>query len=139
MPFCKMCFDSNRVGFDNHNVKDSAGNVTCTYLLNMKCYTCGNFGHTPKYCKAKTKTYVQTMSSVQYKASKTHSNTYGNINDKKSTNNFAILCEDQDIMNNHESYTYDNMEPQLPPVHEIIWGVGFASSKYISWADECSA
>ena len=50
MPFCKICFDLGRSGFDNHYVRDSARNTTCPYLLNTKCKNCQCFGHTVTYC-----------------------------------------------------------------------------------------
>ena len=49
--FCKMCYDLGRPDFNKHNVRDSARNTTCPYLLNTKCKNCGYFGHTSTYCK----------------------------------------------------------------------------------------
>ena len=122
MPFCKMCFDSGRSGFDNHNVKDSSGNITCTYLLNIKCHNCGNFGHTPKYCKVKTSPTIKsvTFSSTCKPPVKTSTT--------DSFNQFTLLCENQ----NDDREVFD-----LPPVSDIIWGVGFASSNNNLWANVC--
>ena len=122
-----MCFDSNRPGFDNHNVKDSSGNITCTYLLNIKCYTCGNFGHTPKYCKSKK--YNTPNKFNTYKSPSTSPSTSPS---KSPSNIFAILCDNQTYSNDQN----DNFE--LPPVSEIVWGVGFTSTlNNKSWANVC--
>ena len=49
--FCKICYDRGSPKFNDHYVRDQAGNTTCVYLLNTKCTKCGYFGHTSKYCK----------------------------------------------------------------------------------------
>ena len=119
-----MCFDSNRPGFDNHNVKDSSGNITCTYLLNIKCHTCGNFGHTPKYCKSK-KYNTPIKSNTSYKSPSTSI-------PQSPSNIFAILCDDQIYSDDKNDYF------ELPPVSEIVWGVGFLSTlNNKSWANVC--
>lgn len=50
--FCKHCLNS---GVDkinaHHRMFDNQGNVVCPSLLSTKCLRCGDFGHTPKYCK----------------------------------------------------------------------------------------
>tara|TARA_B100001093_G_scaffold19649_1_gene17696 strand:+ start:1032 stop:1412 length:381 start_codon:yes stop_codon:yes gene_type:complete len=121
-----MCFDSNRIGFDNHNVKDSSGNITCTYLINIKCYSCGNFGHTPKYCKA-NKNIKFNKSTTYYKSPPLSSSPSLSL-----VNTFAILS--------NELTNSDNLidTDELPPVSDIIWGVGFKSTlNNKSWANIC--
>ena len=123
MPFCKMCFDLGRDGFDNHNVRDSSNNTTCPVLLNNKCRTCGFFGHTPKYCK---------NINTQVKTKKTSLN-INNINNKPIekniiiTNNiinrFDVLSDDEDT-----ETPYINVYDLPPLVHFIPAGK--------SWADQ---
>ena len=123
MPFCKMCFDLGRSGFDNHNVRDSSNNTTCPVLLNNKCRTCGFFGHTPKYCK---------NINTQVKTKKTSLN-INNINNKPIekniiiTNNiinrFDVLSDDEDT-----ETPYINVYDLPPLVHFIPPGK--------SWADQ---
>lgn len=57
-PFCKVCYDARRSGFDTHFVRDRpGGEVVCPYLLSLECAYCGISGHTVKYCDVlKTKT-----------------------------------------------------------------------------------
>ena len=52
-PFCKMCFDAKREGYDTHYLKDFTGpevRVTCPYLLGLQCNYCKEQGHTISYC-----------------------------------------------------------------------------------------
>jgi len=52
-PFCKMCYDAKRSGYDTHYLKEFSGPtpvVTCPYLLALKCNYCKNSGHTISYC-----------------------------------------------------------------------------------------
>lgn len=49
------------------------------------------------------------------------------------------------ILNSDEILNFDNIKiikknkNLLPPINEIIWGVGFGSMIGVSWADECDA
>ena len=122
MPFCKMCFDLGRSGFDNHNVRDSSNNITCPVLLNNKCKTCGFFGHTPKYCKnintpVKTKKTSLNINNINKSIEKNITITNNIIN------RFDVLSQDEDTETPHIN-VYD-----LPPlVHFIPAGK--------SWADQ---
>lgn len=52
-PFCRMCFDAKRPGFDTHYLKDFSGPtpvIRCPYLLDLKCNYCKTAGHTISYC-----------------------------------------------------------------------------------------
>lgn len=52
-PFCKVCYDAKRPGYDTHYLKDFKGPVpvvVCPYLLELKCNYCKNSGHTVSYC-----------------------------------------------------------------------------------------
>jgi hypothetical protein len=52
-PFCKMCFDAKRPGYDTHYLKDFSGpspKVVCPYLLSLQCNYCKQEGHTISYC-----------------------------------------------------------------------------------------
>lgn len=52
-PFCKMCFDAKRPGYDTHYLKDFSGHepkVVCPYLLSLQCNYCKQDGHTISYC-----------------------------------------------------------------------------------------
>lgn len=53
-PFCKVCYDAKRPGYDTHYLKDFKGPtpvVVCPYLLELKCNYCKNTGHTVSYCE----------------------------------------------------------------------------------------
>lgn len=133
MPFCKMCFDSNRLGFDDHNVKDASGNITCIYLRDMKCYTCGLLGHTPKYCKSNSAKKVNLAKKV--KKAVENSGVGAEVGSSLEINNifnkFAALCDEQDL------HTDDECEEDLPLKDEIVWGKGFKSMMGKSWVELC--
>ena len=50
MPYCKVCHDAGKSEFNNHWLMDKVGNITCPYLLSLKCNRCQEKGHTQKYC-----------------------------------------------------------------------------------------
>ena len=54
-----------------------------------------------------------------------------NHEDYRNTNKFCLLIEDDK----------DNTETEdtLPPLSDIIWGIGFRSTMNISWADQVNA
>ena len=125
--FCKVCFDASSSLFNNHNVKDSAGNVVCPTLLNTKCRSCGCFGHTVKYCKNKAvvqDSYKPKKASFDSSVKMTYSN--GGKNTKK--NIFEFLTDDS---SDSEYVDCDDMFAN----DEIIWGVGFRSMIGKNWAD----
>ena len=117
MPFCKMCFDLGRSGFDNHNVRDSSNNITCPVLLNNKCKTCGFFGHTPKYCKNIKPIQKNNIKPIQKNDIKPILITNNIIN------RFDVLTEDEDT-----ETPYINVYDLPPLVHFIPAGK--------SWADQ---
>ena len=108
MPFCKMCFDLGRSGFDNHNVRDSSNNTTCPVLLNNKCKTCGFFGHTPKYCKNIKPVQKNNIKPIQKNDIKPILITNNIIN------RFDVLTEDEDT-----ETPYINVYDLPPLVHFI--------------------
>tara|TARA_Y100001970_G_scaffold267233_1_gene356900 strand:- start:32 stop:442 length:411 start_codon:yes stop_codon:yes gene_type:complete len=119
-----MCFDLGRSGFDNHNVRDSSNNITCTVLLNNKCRNCGFFGHTPKYCK-------NINTQVKTKKTSLNINNNNNNNIKPIQQNVVITNH---IINKFDVLSQDTETPHinvydLPPlVHFIPPGK--------SWADQ---
>jgi hypothetical protein len=64
-PFCKVCFDAKRDGYDTHFIRESTApgaKVVCPYLLSIECQYCKKNGHTVSYCdvlKAQTQTQTQ--------------------------------------------------------------------------------
>ena len=48
--YCKVCHDAGNSDFNNHWLMDKVGNITCPYLLSLKCNRCSQKGHTQKYC-----------------------------------------------------------------------------------------
>ena len=70
MPFCPVCRSAGKTEeeYTSHYVRSSRerdASVTCPVLLNRACYTCGEKGHTPKYCK-KAKTDIGTRRSGKH-------------------------------------------------------------------------
>jgi hypothetical protein len=56
-PFCKICYDAKRPGYDTHFIRSSPspdGLVVCPYLLSLNCVFCGQSGHTISYCTLKS-------------------------------------------------------------------------------------
>ena len=53
MPYCKVCHDAGKSDF-NHWLMDKVGNITCSYLLSLKCNRCQEKGHTQKYCTGRS-------------------------------------------------------------------------------------
>ena len=56
-PFCKICYDAKRPGYDTHFIRSSPrpdGVVVCPYLLSLNCVFCGQSGHTISYCILKS-------------------------------------------------------------------------------------
>jgi hypothetical protein len=56
-PFCKICYDAKRPGYDTHFIRSSPrpdGVVVCPYLLSLNCVFCGQSGHTISYCTLKS-------------------------------------------------------------------------------------
>ena len=127
--FCKVCFDSNVIGFNNHNVKDYAGNVICPTLLNTKCLKCGYFGHTTKYCKNDNYcTQIKKSNAEIKKVVKFSKGTkLGVITNNNIFNSLCIEIDD-------DAENYSSLE--IPTLNDIIWGVGFRSMIGVSWADD---
>jgi hypothetical protein len=54
--FCAVCHAAGRPGYDTHFVRadkfDRFSEITCPYLLSIKCRNCGGTGHTSSYCNA---------------------------------------------------------------------------------------
>ena len=130
MPFCKMCFDLGRPDFDKHNVRDSARNTTCPYLLNIKCRNCGYFGHSASYCKM-----LLNINPVLQKPAPKH--IYIVKPSTKPKNAFQLLCmegdDDEEVKKEEEE---DVEHDELPDLSNIQWGKGFMKN---SWADEVEA
>ena len=117
--FCKICFDAGRTDYTTHNIRDSARNTICPYLLSIKCRNCGYTGHTASYCKIK-KVCHPVKKPVVVK--------HIDIPKPKPINMFtALLCdEDEDE---------EDIIEELPPVSNIVWGQGFKDSVAMSWGD----
>ena len=121
--FCKICFDSNRVGYDMHNIRDGKGKTICPYLLSIKCMTCGVNGHTVKYCK---NSFANAKKSVMFDF-KTPTRVNGGVKIVAfNANMFSTLCQDIDDEGDGEFL-----------IDDIVWCVGLKSMIGISWADEC--
>ena len=55
-PFCKVCFDAGKSDqlYTSHYLRSTPGpdgKVICPTLLNQRCLTCGQNGHTSSYCR----------------------------------------------------------------------------------------
>jgi hypothetical protein len=137
--FCKVCFDASKSDYKTHNVKDSASNVVCPLLLNTKCYKCGYFGHTTKYCKGAgkpvaSKAYLRPAVKVQEPVP---------VPLPLKRGAFACLeeeiCEDVDE-SERETLSRETLSPACVEELDfdkeiIIWGVGFKSMIGKRWAD----
>ena len=55
--FCRFCFNAKNPAFLSHNQFNKDGLIQCTTLLEIECQTCGEKGHTKRYCK-KTETLL---------------------------------------------------------------------------------
>ena len=120
--FCKFCFDSNRPEYELHNLRDGYGKTCCPVLLNMKCYTCGLYGHTPKYCTGIVKNSTKkTVKNVKFAPT-----VKDTVKPLPTLNNFALLCDEDDISSD------DKFE-----LSDIVWGKGLKSLANVSWADAC--
>jgi hypothetical protein len=123
--FCKFCFDASKPGYNTHNVRDSASNVICPFLLNIKCVGCGYRGHTIKHCQFGSS--PKKAAPVFTKSVKLALPSVG----IKSNNMFAgMICSDTE----EDDATYDEsvMDFENDP---IIWGVGLTSMVGKKWAD----
>jgi hypothetical protein len=123
--FCKFCFDASKPGYNTHNVRDSASNVICPFLLNIKCVGCGYRGHTIKHCQFGSS--AKKAAPVFTKSVKLALPSVG----IKSNNMFAgMICSDTE----DDDTTYDEsvMDFENDP---IIWGVGLTSMVGKKWAD----
>ena len=117
--FCKFCFDSNRPEYTLHNLRDHQGKTCCPVIMNMKCYTCGLNGHTPKYC-------TNIAKKTKPKAVKFASTVKETFTPLPTLNNFALLCQDDENSSNDEFDMFD-----------IVWGKGLKSLANVCWADAC--
>ena len=120
--FCKFCYDSNRPEYELHDLRDNKGKTCCPVILNTKCFNCGVYGHTPKYCNN-----IVKNKSNQFKPKKVNfaSTVKESFQPLPTLNNFALLCEDSNISDDE----FDIMD--------IVWGQGLKSLAYVSWADAC--
>lgn len=125
--FCNLCFNANRPNYNKHSLRDFAGNTICPYLLSIKCFTCGQSGHTPKYCK----NIFKTPPNLPKDKPVTRYDTIKTIK-KIPNNSFMCLNIEQDYELDNESiedeYAYLNPE-------NVIWGVGFKDTLGIKWGD----
>ena len=130
--FCKMCYDLGRPDFNKHNVRDSARNTTCPYLLNTKCKNCGYFGHTSTYCKntrvsnfTPHKSFVKHIDIVKSTPTPTPTPT--------SNNAFHLLNSLSYDDDDHDDDDIYNQQCQLPDLSKVQWGKIIWTK---SWADQ---
>ena len=129
MPFCKLCFDLGRPSFNNHNVRDSARNTTCPYLLNNKCRNCGYYGHTSSYCKM-----PHYLNPILNKPPPKHIDIVKSHT--KSTNAFELLCMEvrKCLMTyKHQYQEDDNDDNELLELSKVNWGKGFLKNLGQTW------
>lgn len=127
--FCKFCFDASKPGYNTHNIRDSASNVICPFLLNIKCVGCGYRGHTIKHCQFRGS--VKKAAPAFTKSVKLAPV----LVDIKSKNMFAVMiCSDAEDDDDEDDDSYDDsvMDFENDP---IIWGVGLTSMVGKKWAD----
>ena len=123
--FCKLCFDACRVGFDQHNIRDSSGKTICPYLLSIKCLTCGVSGHTVKYCKNGSRNEFKPKKKVEFEAGTKKSYVGAKL---ALLNQFTMLWDENDDCSECD-------EGFL--MGDVMWGKGLKSMVGLSWADEC--
>ena len=127
--FCSLCFSAKRPNYDRHSLRDFAGNTICPYLLSLKCSTCGQSGHTPKYCKNiyKTNINVENTFGINKKPETQYKMTRKVV--KIAANSFMCLTVDNDDQEEEiDEYSY------LIPSN-VIWGKGFQDTLYLKWGD----
>ena len=139
--FCKVCYDSGKSSYNNHNVRDYAGNIICPILLNTKCNKCGYFGHTIKYCKYKSiNTIIQTTNYSTIKSVKFGKDVKSYSLGQKNTNRFSFcnfVIEDDYIANDiDEVKNFDGIDEEFD-LTTIVWGVGHYDMIGILWVDAC--
>ena len=100
--FCKFCRDAGRDDYTSHNVRGPGGKLTCKFLAQIECLSCGEKGHTSGYCYNKcrdklgcdepVKKYIYQTSRVEKSFQATN---YKNV----VLNPFALLeeCEEVDL------------------------------------------
>ena len=122
--FCKMCFDANRIGFDQHCIRNGAGEVVCPYLLSISCLACGEKGHTTKYCKNTNKASNKASKKVgEKKEFIMDSDGFQMVGKNKGGRSAVVsLVEEEDWSLGFE-------------LSDIVWGVGMLGKQ--SWADAC--
>ena len=138
--FCKVCYDSGKSSYNNHNVRDFAGNIICPILLNTKCKKCSYFGHTSKYCNYNpintsiNASNISMVKSVRFgKDVKSYSIGQKNTMHTKKFSFCSLIVDDNDELNGTSVFEL-NFD-----LNNIIWGVGQRDMLGISWADACGA
>lgn len=121
-----MCFDLGRPDFDKHNVRDSARNTTCPYLLNTKCRNCGYCGHSANYCKM-----PRQFNPVLKKPPVKHIDIVKPPT--KPKNAFELLCMEVDDDEEVKKVEEEQEEDELPDLSKVQWGKSLGKK---SWADE---
>lgn len=128
--FCNLCFNANRPNYNKHSLRDFAGNTICPYLLSIKCLTCGQSGHTPKYCK----NIFKTPPSINNLPKDKPVTRYDKIKSIRTVINNSFMClniEDDDPNNDPiEEDEYAYLKPE-----NVIWGVGFKDTLGLRWGD----
>ena len=137
--FCKVCYDSGKSSYDNHNVRDYAGNIICPMLLNTKCKKCSYFGHTANYSKYRSvntsidESNKNMIKSVTFdKDVKSYSIGQKNTLQTKKFSFCSLVVDDEYIDPSQELEFHCDID-------NIIWGIGQRDMIGISWADVCGA
>jgi Nanos RNA binding domain len=114
-PFCKVCHDAGKseAEYTNHFVKSSTlpdAVVVCPTLLSQTCFYCDQTGHTPAYCKLKTKHNKEAAKQAFVEKN--------NINKLKSNKkvSFAIVNKFNELDDESSS---DNEKTFKPTKHQF--------------------
>ena len=137
-PWCKVCKDSGEPEsvYSTHFVKDNKGKPICPKLLALNCRSCGESGHTVKFCKKTTKTTTEKKAPFsQVSSPKKVPLTPTNMYD-------ALFSEDDDeeTVEDFPSLTPTRKEDPRPQrINKKTSYAAVTSKQLFSWADAVSS